>query len=89
MFQTSSMSLTWLLYELAQNQSIQETLYTEIEKVEADGDMSSDTLDSLTYVDACLKEILRYAAEEYYQEFDFSQHRYRWHLRTSSNKQHT
>ncbi|XP_067946929.1 uncharacterized protein [Watersipora subatra] len=56
--ETSTYSAAWLLLELARNPSIQDKLYEEVLSTDPTS-IDIDTLDSLTYLDACIKEALR------------------------------
>ena len=54
------MTLTWLLYELSRHTDKQDKLYKELDSVSQEDIMKADKLDNLLYLDACVKEILRY-----------------------------
>ena len=54
------MTLTWLLYELSRHTDKQDKLYKELDSVSQEDIMNADKLDNLLYLDACVKEILRY-----------------------------
>ena len=55
------MTLTWLLYELSRHTDKQDKLYKELDSVSQEDIMNADKLDNLLYLDACVKEILRYS----------------------------
>ena len=55
------MTLTWLLYELSRHTNKQDKLYKELDSVSQEDIMTADKLDNLLYLDACVKEILRYS----------------------------
>ena len=55
------MTLTWLLYELSRHPDKQDKLYKELDSVSQEDIMNADKLDNLLYLDACVKEILRYS----------------------------
>lgn len=59
--ETSSNALTWCLWQLAQHQDIQDKLREEVAAV-GDDYPGMDTLNSLTYLDATVHEILRLMA---------------------------
>lgn len=52
-FDTMSTSMTFMLYELAKNRSVQEKARREIQNVleNSDGDLTYDTISSMTYID--------------------------------------
>ena len=54
------MTLTWLLYELSRHTDKQDKLYKELDSVSQEDTMEADKLDNLLYLDACVREILRY-----------------------------
>ncbi|KAK4689389.1 hypothetical protein P7C73_g726, partial [Tremellales sp. Uapishka_1] len=56
--ETSSTAMTWILYCLAQNPESQKRLRTELRAVQDDRP-SSETLASLPYLDAVVREVLR------------------------------
>ena len=55
------MTLTWLLYELSRHTDKQDKLCKELDSVSQEDIMTTDKLDNLLYLDACVKEILRYS----------------------------
>ncbi|XP_075979454.1 cytochrome P450 6k1-like [Anticarsia gemmatalis] len=61
-FDTSGVTLTWTIYELAWNPHCQEKLYQEVlaakQKI-GDEDFDTNTLAELTYIDCVFKEALR------------------------------
>ncbi|KAJ9125098.1 hypothetical protein QFC22_000051 [Naganishia vaughanmartiniae] len=59
--ETSSNALTWCLWQLAQHQDVQDKLREEVAAV-GDDYPGMDTLNSLTYLDATVHEILRLMA---------------------------
>lgn len=58
-FETSSIAMSYLLYELARNGEAQEKLRTEIREAEAKGDLSFDEIADLPYLDQAFHESLR------------------------------
>ena len=59
-YDTTAISMSYMLYELALNQDVQETLYEEIRDAAAHVDkLSYETLQSLPYLDAVIHEALR------------------------------
>nr|QBC73114.1 cytochrome P450 mono-oxygenase [Osmia bicornis] len=60
-FETSSLTITHALYELAFNQSIQDTLRAEMKDVlkRNNGEITYDSISELKYLDAVFKETLR------------------------------
>ncbi|KOC62019.1 Cytochrome P450 6B1 [Habropoda laboriosa] len=60
-FETSSITITNTLYELALNQSIQDKVRAEIKDVleETDGKITYDCIRKMKYLDACFQETLR------------------------------
>lgn len=60
-FETSSSTMTYALYELAQNQSIQETVREEIKEVlnSSDGVILYDDIKKMSYLDKVFQETLR------------------------------
>lgn len=58
------MTMSWLLLELARNPEIQDRVLTEMEAIQSEP-LDIDALDSLPYLDACIKETLRYSARPY------------------------
>ncbi|XP_029047550.2 cytochrome P450 6a2-like isoform X2 [Osmia bicornis bicornis] len=60
-FETSSLTITHALYELAFNQSIQDTLRAETKDVlkRNNGEITYDSISELKYLDAVFKETLR------------------------------
>ncbi|PVG01525.1 cytochrome P450 [Serendipita vermifera] len=59
---TTAVSLTWCLFNLAVNKSIQERLRTELQQAFPDDTaiITMETLNSLPYLDAVVREALRY-----------------------------
>lgn len=59
-YETSSITLTYMMYELAKNPEIQEQLRIEIEAVDRNSnDLSYEALHEMTYLDSVMKEALR------------------------------
>lgn len=60
-FETSSTASSFTIYELAQNQPIQDKLRTHIREVLAkhDGQLNYESLKDMTYLEQCLKEGMR------------------------------
>ncbi|CAK9822194.1 Cytochrome P450 6B1 [Anthophora retusa] len=60
-FETSAITISNTLYELALNQSVQEKLRNEINEVlrETDGKITYDSIKKMTYLEACMLETLR------------------------------
>ena len=59
-YETSASTLTYITYELALNQDIQQRLYEEvIGAQDENGNIDYDTVTRLPYIDACLSEGLR------------------------------
>nr|XP_034183757.1 probable cytochrome P450 6a14 [Osmia lignaria] len=60
-FETSSVTITHALYELAYNHSIQDTLRSEIKDVlqRSNGEITYDNIKEMKYLDAVLQETLR------------------------------
>lgn len=60
-FETSSILMTFTLYELARNQEIQAKLRREIDQVieKNNGQFTYDSLNDLTYMDCVINEVLR------------------------------
>ncbi|KAK3097234.1 hypothetical protein FSP39_007860 [Pinctada imbricata] len=59
--ETTSSTLTFLLYELAKNKRVQDKLYQEIDKnLPDDKVLTEAALKKMSYLKACLKESMRY-----------------------------
>ena len=61
-FDTSRLTLTWLFYLLASHPDHQQRARDEVDSVfdENDGELTADSLSSLSYVAMCIKETLRH-----------------------------
>lgn len=57
---TTLVTIEWIMYELAKNQAVQERLYKEIEQVVGARLVTEDDLPKLKYLDAIVKETLRF-----------------------------
>ncbi|KAJ8922670.1 hypothetical protein NQ315_007702 [Exocentrus adspersus] len=60
-FETSSTSMTFIIYELASNQACQKELRKEINTVleKNQGELSYESVQDMVYLDACIKETMR------------------------------
>ncbi|UJR27840.1 hypothetical protein I4U23_009106 [Adineta vaga] len=59
-FETTSTALAWFIYAMSKNPQIQQKLKAELRDGNDRNDLSLDRLDSLTYLDCTINEVLRY-----------------------------
>ncbi|KAK7794156.1 hypothetical protein R5R35_005363 [Gryllus longicercus] len=58
-FETSATTISYALFEIAQNMDVQDKLRKELQNATSDGDFSYETLHGLKYLDMVMQETLR------------------------------